>query len=108
MESTLSKVQKESKEWRERNFPHYSTEQMLLGVVEEVGELAHSHLKQSQNIRNNEDHVSKAKDAVGDILIYMLGYCSLRDFNIEEILQETWDEVKQRDWVKFPNNGRTE
>ncbi len=106
--SALEEVQSESNIWRSRNFPEASSEQMLLGIVEEVGELSHSHLKESQSIRNNEDHVAKAKDSVGDILIYLLGYCSLRDFNVEEILLETWNEVKQRDWLTYPNNGRTE
>jgi len=104
----IQKIQTEAEEWRAYNFPSHTSWQMLLGIVEEVGELSHSHLKESQNIRNNENHVEQAKDSVGDILIYLLGYCSLRGFDVEDILQETWNEVKKRDWIKFPNNGRTE
>jgi len=105
MQSLIKKIQEERRVWSEKNFPDQTTWQMLLGIVEEVGELSHAHLKESQHIRTTEDHEEKAKDAVGDILIFLLGYCSLRGFDVEKILKETWDEVKKRDWKKHPEKG---
>lgn len=65
--------------WASRNFPDSEHWQPLLGAVEELGELAHSHLKESQGIRKtSEEHQIKAKDAIGDIIIYLAHYCSLR------------------------------
>lgn len=71
-----------------------------MGVAEEVGELSHAHLKQHQGIRLEEDHEAKARDAVGDILIYLADYCNAREFSLQDCLDKAWDEVKQRDWQK--------
>lgn len=44
------------------------------GVIEELGELAHSDLKSKQNIRGTaEEHEAKAKDAIGDMTVYLWG-----------------------------------
>ncbi len=103
----IKELQKEVDEWRNRNFPETTADHQLIGMFEEIGELSHAHLKEIQSIRMNEDHELKAKDAIGDLLIYMIGYCSIRKFDIEQILTETWDQVKQRDWIKYPKNGRS-
>ena len=105
----LNEIQKETKEWTDYNFPNTPSYRPLLGVVEEVGELCHAHLKNEQGIRGTPEQWEAAKkDAVGDILVYLLDYCSRENLNIEECLELAWSEVKVRDWVKFPKNGRTE
>ena len=147
--------------WVEHNFPgEPQPESSLFGVIEELGELAHAHLKQSQGIRG-EEHEAEAQDAIGDLTIYLLGfmghfkyipylknhhplsarapkvsplgllahrvgalaitpgsriacsrlvnelrsYCHDRDWSYEDIVLETWERVKQRDWIKFPDTG---
>lgn len=46
----------------------------VLGCVEELGELAHAHLKKSQSIRGTaEEHDANAKDAIGDLSVYLMG-----------------------------------
>lgn len=80
----------------------------LLGVVEEVGELCHAHLKNEQGIRGTpEEWEAKKKDAIGDVLIYLLDYCSREGLDVEECLETAWAEVSQRDWIRFPGDGRT-
>lgn len=101
----LKKIQEEHAIWEKANFKKRESWQPLMGAIEELGELAHAHLKHSQKIRVNEDHIEHAKDAVGDIVIYLIGYCSARGFDMESIVQETWNEVKQRDWIKHPEVG---
>ena len=100
------KMQRTVGDWATKNFgagrPSYWP---LLGVVEEVGELCHAHLKGEQGVRTNEDHLANAKDAVGDILIYMMDYCECMGFDMEEIFNETWAEVSKRDWKKNPETG---
>lgn len=60
--------------WVAHNFPGPDMPNSLIGVFEECGELAHCHLKEKQAIRGTaEEHVANAKDAVGDIIIYLLG-----------------------------------
>ena len=100
MTFSLRQLQDELKPWQEHNFPDRPAYQPLLGVMEEAGELAHAHLKQEQNIRNNENHEANAKDAVADIVVYLADYCNARGFDFEVLLEETWLQVKQRDWRK--------
>ena len=48
---TFSKFQREQKEWAARNFREHVAWHALLGLMEEVGELSHAHLKTVQGIR---------------------------------------------------------
>ncbi len=95
---TLRELQEQQRPWVEHNFGDRPAYWPLLGAMEELGELAHAHLKEEQGIRTNEDHVANAKDAVGDILIFLSDYCEARGFDLQEILETTWASVKQRDW----------
>lgn len=54
----LLEFQKEQMKWRQKNFgdTYGSGYRPLLGIVEEVGELSHAHLKKEQGIRTNENH----------------------------------------------------
>ena len=79
----------------------------LIGVQEELGELSHSVLKSLQGIRNDEYHIEDAQDAVGDLMLYLADFCKTMGFSLEECANIAWEEVKDRDWKKFPNNGKT-
>ena len=103
--TTLDELQEDVCRWTCHNFPKAPPHQPLLGIVEEVGELSHAHLKLEQGIRTDENHVLKAKDAVGDIIIYLLHYCNIHGWNLNEILQDTWASVRKRDWPKHPKTG---
>lgn len=155
-------------EWVAHNFPNTGQpDESIMGCIEEVGELAHAHLKEIQNIRGSADeHVAAGKDAIGDLMVYLMGvmnhthsfpepynpigranvhnpdhalflcarsvgslcrvqvyewntmdiairkithyatrYCELRGWDFDDIVQTTWDAVRQRDWVKHPDTG---
>lgn len=63
--------------WKQRNFPTSTARLELMGVVEEMGELAHAFVKMEEGIRGtSEQHILNAQDAVGDILIYLLNFSS--------------------------------
>ena len=103
---SLRTMQKLHNQWSLKNFGICSSGQMLIGVMEEVGELAHSHLKYEQNIRGTSTkHIADAKDAVGDIVMYLIDYCNKRGFDFEKIIQDTWKEISKRDWEKNPETG---
>ncbi len=102
---TFRKLQDEQRPWVKHNFDGRPPYFPLLGTMEELGELAHAHLKQEQGIRTNEDHEAKAKDAVGDIIICLADYCTARGFDLQEIVETTWAEVKKRDWKADARNG---
>jgi NTP pyrophosphatase (non-canonical NTP hydrolase) len=100
----LDKLQAAIHAWRKDNFPTEGDTHQLLGAVEEVGELSRAHLKQRQQVRVNEDHWTNIKDAVGDIVIYLMGYCSYRHISLIDCVLAAWAEVEERDWRK--NNGK--
>jgi NTP pyrophosphatase (non-canonical NTP hydrolase) len=84
---------------------------MLLGVCKvgsTIGKLAHHHLKNEQGIRNQENHAEAKKDAIADMLIYLTDYCNNEGFDLEALLSETWEKVRQRDWKKNPDTAHLE
>ena len=102
---TFRRLQLEQIPWVAHNFGGRDSTKPLLGAMEELGELAHAHLKAAQNIRTNEDHEAAAKDAVADIVIFLADYCTSCDYDFQTVVEETWAKVKQRDWVKYPEHG---
>lgn len=104
--SALTELQLQHREWLAHNFPDAKPHEPLLGLVEEVGELAHAHLKMEQGIRGSDDeHRAEAKDSIGDILVFLSSYCNLNGYSLEECITDTWAEVKKRDWIKHPKHG---
>jgi NTP pyrophosphatase (non-canonical NTP hydrolase) len=78
-----------------------------MGLVEEVGELSHALLKQKQGIRGSaDDHEAAAKDAVGDIVIFLANLCSARGWDMDQIVIDTLAEVVGRDWKRYPDSGK--
>lgn len=51
------------------------------------------------------EHEEKGKDAVGDIIIFLADYATARGWDLQEIIEQTWAKVKQRDWQANPQNG---
>jgi NTP pyrophosphatase (non-canonical NTP hydrolase) len=106
---TLLQLQFEVAEWGRRNFPNALPYQPLLGAQEEIGELAHAHLKMEQGIRGTRlEHIDAKCDAVADCVIFLAHYCELNGLEFSVLVEEVWNQVKQRDWIKFPKNGKTE
>ena len=97
--------QKELAKWHLRNFgiKTKKAEWQFIGLVEEVGEMAHAILKRKQGIRevNHED----ISDAFADIVIFGIQIMTCEGRNVEDVLSRTISEVLQRDWKKYPVNG---
>lgn len=94
--------------WLEHNFPDQKPADGLLGLVEEVGELAHAHLKADQGIRgiSRQEYRRQARDAVGDIFIYLMSYCNTNGISMAGAILEAWEEVSERDWQRYPETGK--
>lgn len=61
--------------WQDANFGSAHIAHPLLGMCEEAGELVHAVLKMAQGIRGDDSvHVAHMKDALGDILIYLIDF----------------------------------
>lgn len=72
-----------------------STPQAQLGkLVEELGELF-----SATNKGNRED----AMDGVGDVLVCLINYCALQDFDVVECLEIAYDQIKHRKGTLMPN-----
>ena len=102
---TLSRLQAEQAPWVLHNFGKRPSYWPLLGAVEELGELAHAHLKAEQGIRTTEDHAANKIDAVADVVIYLADYCTAEGIDLQAAVEKTWEEVKLRDWKKSPANA---
>lgn len=104
---TLRKLQSVTGRWAKHNFgdkraPH----QPLLGISEEVGELCHAHLKKEQGIRGTPEELdAQARDAVGDIVIFLADYCNLNGFDFQDAVDSAWNEVSKRDWTTDKTTG---
>lgn len=106
MNDVLSTVQAEAWEWTKQNFPGQLPWQPLLGIQEELGELSHAFLKAAQNIRGTrEEHHAAIVDAVGDLQIFLVNFCSHLGIDASDALWKTWQQVRQRDWKADPKAG---
>jgi NTP pyrophosphatase (non-canonical NTP hydrolase) len=96
---SLREIQKEQDVWSKANFDNKKPYQPILGATEEVGELAHAYLKMEQGIRGTkEEHTAAMKDAVGDCVIFLMDLCNQMGWDFENVVNETWDHVKKRNW----------
>jgi NTP pyrophosphatase (non-canonical NTP hydrolase) len=98
-------IQIEHRQWQEYNFGKIPVHDSILGAMEELGELCHAYTKLKQGNRVNEDHVADMKDAIGDIVIFLISICNERGWNFQDIVIDVWTQVRQRDWRKYPENG---
>ena len=106
----LSLRQQELYKWQQKNFGEMSSEELVLGMVEEIGELCHILLKRKQGIRegaNKTEAELKAKvaDAFGDVVIYGINMMQAEGLDAEKAIVETIKSVLKRDWVENPAEG---
>lgn len=105
----LRELQAEHAEWMRRNFgDDMEPWRPLLGLMEELGEIAHAFLKRRDGIRLSEDHLAKMRDGAGDLVIFLAGFATTMGFDLEGAVAETWAKVKRRDWRKCPKDGESE
>ena len=96
MSFTWIRLQSEVSRWAEKNFPESPPRHQILGLVEELGELAHAHLKGEQGIRGSaEAHAAAARDAVADSFIFFMHACSSLGWASQELLRSASPEEFQ-------------
>lgn len=105
MEIEMTRFQIAVATWSKKNFPKQERYHPLLGLIEEVGELAHAHLKREQRIRTRKSHIDQKCDAIGDIVIYLADYCARNNLDLEGCVRDAWEKVEKRDWVGDPEEG---
>lgn len=94
--ATYAALESDVVRWAEARkiIPNSSPSTQLLKAVSEMGELADATVK-----GNRED----AMDAVGDVLVCLINYCALQDFNLVDCLEIAYGQIKHRKGTLLPN-----
>ena len=94
--ATYAALESDVVRWAEarRIIPNSTPQAQLLKAVSEMGELADATTK-----GNRED----AMDAVGDIIVCLINYCTLQDFNLVDCLELAYDQIKHRKGTLLPS-----
>lgn len=71
-----------------------------------VGKLCHSFLKKTQGIRGNpEDHDAAMRLQLVGILSLLDQTAQSRGWKLYDVVRETWEKVRLRDWTKNAQSG---
>lgn len=73
--------------FRDRNLENAEPSKQMLKLTEELGELA-------SGIARND--VEEQKDAIGDVLVVLIGLGMQLDLDLEECLEFAYNEIKDR------------
>lgn len=94
--ATYAALESDVVRWAEarRIIPNSTPQAQLLKAVSEMGELADATTK-----GNRED----AMDAVGDVVVCLINYCALQDFNLVDCLELAYDQIKHRKGTLLPS-----
>lgn len=74
--------------------PNSTPQAQFVKAVSEMGELADA-------ISKND--MPEIKDAVGDVLVCLIGMCALLDINITDCLELAYNEIKDRKGKLLPS-----
>ena len=66
---------------------HSYPQAQLMKAVSELGELCDAQIK--------DDYFGQ-KDAVGDVLVCLIIYCQMSNYDIKECLEQAYEEIKNR------------
>ena len=101
MNKPFSLMQKELSDWQTRNFGGATTEDMALGMAEEVGELCHMILKRKQKIREGADGSNlkdEIADAVADTFVFGVQVLTCEGLDAEVAITQVFEKVLKRVW----------
>ena len=106
----LEKFQDEVAAWhRQQPWSEDDQVSITLGLTEEAGEVARAVLKRHQAIRGTyEEWTEEVRKELGDVLIKAAAIANKEGFLLEDVIVARWDDVRRRDFTRFPKNGLTE
>lgn len=108
MTKSMDEIQAEITQWIEYNFGNQVSEiRTYGGFCEEVGEVMRAVTKRSQGIRGTrQEWTAELKKELGDVLIKLFDIAEVEGWSLQEVLEERWAEIQQRDWQRYPQTGR--
>jgi NTP pyrophosphatase (non-canonical NTP hydrolase) len=74
--------------------PNATPTSQLLKAVSEIGELCDAEGKRDQ---------TAIEDAVGDVLVCLINYCTLRETSMVQCLAKAYDQIKDRKGTLMPD-----
>jgi len=83
-------------QWAEARkiIPNSTPEVQLLKEMSEMGELADATIKKDKEA---------IVDAVGDVMVCLVNYCTLQDINLVDCMEVAYDQIKNRRGTLLPN-----
>jgi NTP pyrophosphatase (non-canonical NTP hydrolase) len=83
-------------QWAEARkiIPNSTPEVQLLKAMSEMGELADATIKKDKEA---------IVDAVGDVMVCLVNYCTLQDINLVDCMEVAYDQIKNRRGTLLPN-----
>lgn len=101
-QTTIWDYQSQIWPWAAHNFGDERVLEPIIaavGLSEEVGELHRAMLKDRQGIRGtHEEWTAEQKKELGDVFIKVIEVGARLGFDMEQVLYERWQSIKQRDW----------
>jgi NTP pyrophosphatase (non-canonical NTP hydrolase) len=87
---TLTQLQEEHAPWVLKNFGQHPAWHPLLGMIEELGELAEAMnlMLHEPNSDNCEKHKCNIKDGLGDVIIFMSDFCNISGINLNDTINQ--------------------
>lgn len=95
--SPMQQIQSDTHEWRMDKWPDLTPLAQLAGTDVEVSELLEMEVKGEHYDEDWMDD-EQFKKEIGDVLIYLMGYASLRDLDVAECIDAAMDKNENRDW----------
>jgi len=93
---TFNDVQNRMAAWAEHNTPPMSKDEVICGIVGELGELAQARRYSKQSRFGGNPCLSDEDDCIGDIVLFVARYCNESDFDFGECVRGALEEVEQR------------
>lgn len=83
-------------QWAEKRriIPNATPASQIMKLVSEVGELCDAEGKKND---------LEAKDAVGDIVVCLVNYCALKDYDLSECFAGAYEQIKNRTGTLMPD-----
>lgn len=73
-----------------------------------LGQINSAYLRASESKFQNEDWTLEICEHCAELFAEIDHMLILHNREIFSVLDQVWPEVRSRDWIKFPKNGRTE
>jgi len=102
---TFSSVQERLAAWAKDHTPPMSKDEVIGGIVGEVGELAHVLRYTKHRRKGGNPSLSNESDCIGDIVLFVVRYCIEAGLDMAKCVEMALSEVEQRHYVEVAHDA---